>query len=107
MQDHVRAECQMVEVPCPNKGCSKLTQKRNLDKHLQHCSYRILKCQWCKQDIYCDQQQVRKIEDYIRTVLTYFSIQEHENECPYIPVECPNRCLESVPRKEVSIHICM
>ena len=35
-----------------------------------------------------------------------FVIQEHENVCSYIPVECPNKCLESVPRKQVSIYRC-
>ena len=61
VQDHVKDECQMVEMPCPNNGCSELIQKMNLDKHLQQCKYRIVNCQLCKQDIRYDQWQVRNM----------------------------------------------
>ena len=51
----------MVEVQCPNNGCSKLVIKRNLDKHLEQCDYRMITCQWCKQDIHYYQRKVRNV----------------------------------------------
>jgi len=100
----VKDECQLITIPCPNKGCSASVVKKDLDKHLQQCGYRILNCQWCKQDICYDQKQVRTYNTSLKFTLI-FAMQEHENECPCIPVECPNKCLESVPRKLVSIHV--
>ena len=94
----------MVEVPCPNKGCTELVVKRDLGKHLQQCEYRTMNCQWCKQDIYYNQRQVGNVAEYIAIdlILNSFTIQEHENECAFIPVECPNKCHESILRKQVS-----
>ena len=71
----MKEECQMVEVPCPNEGCSEIVVKRNLNKHLQQCEYRAVNCQWCKQDIYYDQRQVRNAAEHIELIfdLLYFN----------------------------------
>ena len=77
VQDHVKDECQMVEISCPNKGCSELVQKGSLDKHLQQCEYRMLNCQWCKKDVRYDQQQVRRIAEYYLMKLSYIILLFH------------------------------
>ena len=74
LQNHANVECQMVEVQCPNNGCSKLVVKRNLTEHLRQCDYRMIKCQLCKQDIHYYQRKVKNILDCIAVTLFYYTL---------------------------------
>ena len=39
IQSHLKDECQMVTVSCPNEGCSEIIAKSQLDDHVQDCQY--------------------------------------------------------------------
>ncbi|XP_065897114.1 TNF receptor-associated factor 5-like isoform X2 [Dysidea avara] len=39
-QNHIKEECQLVKVSCPNEGCSEEITRSQIDDHLQHCQYR-------------------------------------------------------------------
>ena len=36
-QDHLKEECQLVKILCPNDGCSEEITRSQLDDHLQQC----------------------------------------------------------------------
>ena len=58
MQNHIKEECQLVTVSCPNEGCSEEIKRSQLDDHLQQCQYRRQSYQWCKEEVPYDQQKV-------------------------------------------------
>ena len=39
-QDHIKEECQLVKISCPNDGCSEEITRSQLDDHLQQCQHR-------------------------------------------------------------------
>ena len=52
IQGHIKDECQMVTVSCPNEGCNESVIKSQLDSHVKNCLYSVnTKAQWNKQDI--------------------------------------------------------
>ena len=60
-QNHIKEECQLVKVSCPNEGCHEEITRSQLDDHLQQCQYRR---QSRKEEAYYDQQKVL-IHDYL------------------------------------------
>ena len=39
IQGHIKDECQMVTVSCPNEGCNEVFIKSQFDDHVQNCQY--------------------------------------------------------------------
>ncbi|XP_065897121.1 TNF receptor-associated factor 5-like isoform X2 [Dysidea avara] len=56
-QTHLKEECQLVKVSCPNEGCHEETTRSQLDDHLQQCQYRRQSYQWYKEEVPYDQQK--------------------------------------------------
>ncbi|XP_065897126.1 TNF receptor-associated factor 3-like isoform X2 [Dysidea avara] len=86
-QNHIKEECQLVTVSCPNEGCSEEIKRSQLDDHLQQCQYRRQSYQWCKEEVPYDQQK------------------EHGAKCNGVPVKCPNGCNNTVSRSETDLHL--
>ena len=47
MQNHVRAQCQLRQIVCVNRGCLYQCAVIDLDRHLIECDYRLVQCEVC------------------------------------------------------------
>ncbi|XP_065897091.1 TNF receptor-associated factor 3-like isoform X2 [Dysidea avara] len=82
-QNHIKEECQLVKVSCPNEGCHEEITRSQLDDHLQQCQYRR---QSRKEEAYYDQQK------------------EHEARCNGAPVKCLEGYNNAVSKREMDLH---
>ena len=80
--------CEFEEVKCSNE-CGKMMQRRYLSKHVKaQCPCRKVNCQYCH-----DTGEHQFIEG------------QHKEECPKLPLPCPNKCeFGSVPREDIMKH---
>ena len=80
--------CQFEEVKCSNE-CGKMIQRRYLTSHAEtECPRRKVTCQYCH-----DTGEHQFIEG------------QHKEECPKLPLPCPNKCeVGSVPREDMEQH---
>ena len=92
IKDHLKpgnvAGCQYENVKCTN-GCGEMMQRRHFTCHMKkECSYRMVKC------VHCHYEGKQK-----------FIYQEHMQQCPKLPLPCPNKCtVESVCRDNMDKH---
>ena len=77
--------CQFEEVKCFNE-CGKMTERQYLTSHVEtECPRRKVNCQYCH-----DTGEHQFIEG------------QHKEECPKLPLPCPNNCeVGSVPREDM------
>lgn len=88
IQEHLES-CEYGDILCIN-DCGAKFQKRFLQKHLdKDCPKKIIACS------YCDDRHLREDK------------KEHIQECPKIPLPCPNKCDKtlSISRDELDKHI--
>ena len=80
--------CQFVNVACSNK-CGKMLQRRYLTSHVEtECPRRKVDCQYCP---------ITREYEFIEG--------EHKEQCPKLPLPCPNDCdVGSVPRQDMEAH---
>ena len=80
--------CQFEEVKCSNE-CGKTIQRQYLTSHVEtECPRRKVNCQYCH-----DTGEHQFIEG------------QHKEECPKLPLACPNKCeVGSVPREDMEAH---
>ncbi|XP_065900851.1 TNF receptor-associated factor 4-like [Dysidea avara] len=80
--------CQFEDVKCSNE-CGKMLQRQYLTSHVEtECPCRKVDCQYCH---ITGEHQV--IEG------------EHKEQCPKIPLPCPNKCeVGSVPHEDMETH---
>ena len=80
--------CQFEEVKCSNE-CGKMIERRYLTSHVEtKCPCRKVNCQYCH-----DTGEHQFIEG------------QHKEECPKLPLSCPNKCeVGSVPREDMEAH---
>ena len=80
--------CQFEEVKCSNE-CGKMIQRQYLTNHVEtECPCRKVNCQYCH-----DTGEHQFIEG------------QHKEECPKLPLPCPNKCeVGSVPREDMEVH---
>jgi ankyrin repeat protein len=84
---HMRSECIHRRVCCPNQ-CSHLITFHTLTQHLHStCPRRLLKCQWCHENI--------EAQSHI----------QHELHCSYRLMECENHCGEKIQLIQMSEHL--
>ncbi|XP_065897089.1 TNF receptor-associated factor 5-like isoform X2 [Dysidea avara] len=86
-QNHIKEECQLVKVSCPNEGCHEEITRSQLGDHLQQCQCRRQSCQWCKEEVPYDQQK------------------EHERKCAAASDKYINGCNDIVARREMDLPI--
>ena len=81
-------DCQFEEVKCFNE-CGKIIQRQYLTSHIEtECPRRKVNCQYCH-----DTGEHQFIEG------------QHKEECPKLPLLCPNKCeVGSVPREDMKAH---
>ena len=80
--------CGFEEVRCSNE-CGKMIQRRYLTNHVETvCPRRKVNCQYCH-----------------GTGEHHFVEGQHQEECPKLPLPCPNKCeVGSVPREDMEAH---
>ena len=80
--------CCFEEINCPN-DCEVSVQRQNLTKHIEtECVHRKVDCQYCHIT-----EEYQLIEG------------EHEEQCPKLPLPCPNKCdIDNIPREEMNGH---
>ena len=80
--------CQFEGVKCSNE-CGKMIERRYLTNHVKtECPSRKINCQYCH-----DTGEHQFIEG------------QHKEECPKLPLLCPNKCeVGSVPREDMEMH---
>ena len=80
--------CQFEEMKCSNE-CGKMIERQYLTSHVEtECPRRKVNCQYCH-----DTGEHQFIEG------------QHKEECPKLPLPCPNKCkIGSVPRKNMKAH---
>ena len=80
--------CQFEEVQYSNE-CGKMIEQRHLTSHLEtECPCRKVSCQYC-----------------YNTGEHQFIEGQHKEECPKLPLPCPNKCeVGSVPREDMEKH---
>ena len=80
--------CQFEVVKCSNE-CGKIIERRYLTNHVEtKCPRRKVNCQYCH-----DTGEHQFIEG------------QHKEECPKLPLPCPNKCeVGSVPREDMEAH---
>ena len=80
--------CYFEEVKCSNE-CGKMIERQYLTSHVEtECPRRKVNCQYCH-----DTGEHQFIEG------------QHKEECPKLPLPCPNKCeFGSVPREDMEMH---
>ena len=80
--------CQFEEVKCSN-DCRKMIQRRYLASHVEtECPHRKVNCQYCH-----DTGEHQFIEG------------QHKEECPKLPLPCPNKCeVQFIAREDMEKH---
>jgi len=80
--------CQFEDVKCSN-NCGKILQRQYLSSHVEtECSCRHIDCQYC---------HITGEHQFIEG--------EHKEQCPKLPLPCPNKCeVGSVPREDIEAH---
>ena len=80
--------CQFEDVKCSNE-CGKMLQRQYLTSHVEtECPRRTVDCQYC-----------HIIGEY------QFIMGEHKEQCPKVPLPCPNKCqAASIFREDIEEH---
>ena len=90
ISNHLRNSdgCQFEEVKCSNE-CGKVIQRQYQTSHIEtECPHRRINCQYC-----------HDIGEY------QFIEGQHKEECPKLPLPCPNKCeVESILREDMEAH---
>ena len=83
-----RCGCQFEEGKCSNE-CGKMIQRQYLTSHVEtECPRRKVNCQYCH-----DTGEHQFIEG------------QHKEECPKLPLPCPNNCeVKNIPREDMEAH---
>ncbi|XP_065904792.1 TNF receptor-associated factor 4-like [Dysidea avara] len=80
--------CHFEDLSCTN-DCGVHVQRQNLTKHIEtECVRRKVDCQYC------------------HITEEYQSIEgEHKEQCPKLPLPCPNKCdISNIPREQINQH---
>ena len=87
MEKH-RVECQLEVITCSNE-CGEKLKRRDLTSHVEtKCPRRKVNCQYCHNAI-----------EY------QFIEAQHKEECPRLPLPCPNGCeVDAIPREDLETH---
>jgi len=87
MEKH-KGECQLEEMHCPN-GCKRKVERRYFTNHVENeCPHRKVNCQYCQD-----------------TGEHHFINGQHKEECPKLPLPCPNKCeVGTIPREDIEKH---
>ncbi|XP_065902755.1 TNF receptor-associated factor 5-like [Dysidea avara] len=80
--------CQFEDVKCSNE-CGKVLQRQHLTSHVEtECPHCKISCQYC---------HITGEHQFIEG--------EHKEQCPKLPLPCPNKCeVVTVPREDIEAH---
>src|SRR3990167_653037 len=82
----VRNSLNALKVKCPLKNCEWNGAFETLETHLKACTYRLVKCEWCKSDI------------------AFNVVGDHGGQCKSRPVECEH-CGLSMNAGLLDVHL--
>ena len=87
--DSEKGDCEFIDTDCPD--CGENVPKNSLKLHLEReCFEREYSCPFCN------------YKGSYRHVSS-----EHSEECPYVPIQCPNRCGVTCERDTFDSHMLM
>ena len=109
-------ECPKLPLPCPNKCKAGSIPREDMTKHRKKCQLEVINCsndcgemleRRCLPNHIKNQCQCRKVNcQYCHDTGEHRFIEGlHMEECPKLPLPCPNKCeVESVPREDMEAH---
>ena len=107
---HHKEECPKFPLPCHNKCDINTVPRQNMEAHRAECPLEMIQCE-CNlslqrqhlskhADIECPRSKVTC--QYCNTTgeRQFISGQQHEEECPKLPLSCPNKCEVGIVLRE-------
>ncbi|KAN0023611.1 hypothetical protein ACTFIV_007998 [Dictyostelium citrinum] len=85
--DNHLGKCRYKFCKCPNKGCGLILRLNSLEQHEDQCEFKLITCKYCKEDTLKNR------------------IDQHNEQCPKVTVECSQGCLMAIERDEMKSHI--
>ena len=79
--------CPQARVDCPHEQCRDRIIRKNLERHVKKCGFRSEPCEWCGKNC------------------TANALEKHLKTCNKMGVECPKGCGESFIREALQQHI--
>ena len=88
LENHLQ-ECDFQEIKC-RQNCGVMIERSKMDDHLKNeCHYRRVECEYCNLN-----------GEY------HVIVGQHKEECPKLPLSCPNECgLENIRKNELNEHL--
>jgi len=86
-RDHLYYDCTKENIKCENDKCEVKVIRESIKEHMLSCEFRKVTCHHCK------------------NVICYNDLELHYQNCPKMPVVCPNECGFEVPNCELTKHL--
>ena len=111
-----KEECPRFPVPCPNKCEVEFVPREDMEKHRVECQLEVITCsnecgeKLKRQDLTSHVEMkcpCRKVNcQYCHNAIEYQFIEaQHKEECPRLPLPCPNGCeVDTIPREDLETH---
>ena len=111
-----KEECPSLPLPCPNNCEVGSVPREDMEKHRSHCRLEVINClnncgnwfeRWRLTDHIETECPCRKVNCmYCHDIgECHFIKGQHKEECPKLPLPCPNNCeVVTVPREDIEEH---
>ena len=117
-ESHIKTACTKQTITCPNKDCTFVSQRDQMQSHLTECTHRIIKCNNCDMPLKCcylndhmkgcPKAKIPCVQKCGVTITRDMLLQHIEDECVKSVVVCPFQflgCCEKGYRREVEEHV--
>ena len=84
---HIENDCAKEPIKCKNEGCCCKVIREDSEAHEKECEYRTTKCPNCGSEM--------KLKE----------LPAHQDICPKLQLECPNKCGVMLTRETLDIHL--
>ena len=110
-----KEECSRFPVPCPNKCDVQTVPREDVEKHREECPLEVINCsnncgeklkrQYLTAHVETSCIRRRVNCQYCHDAVEYHIEFQHKEECPKLPLPCPNKCdIGTVPREDMETH---
>ena len=111
-----KSKCPRFPIPCPNKCKVKAVPREDMEKHRAECPFEVVCCSNNCGEKFTKQYLTTHVEkrcphrkvncQYCHDPVEYQYIEnQHKEECPKLPLPCPNKCkVGTVPREDMERH---
>ena len=112
-----KEECPKLPLPCPNNCKVRSVPREDMEKHRRECLFEFIDCvsqcgkklaRWCLTSHVETECPRRKVNcQYCHDTGEHQFIEgQHKDECPKLPLPCPNKCeIDNIPRDGLTEHI--